>query len=91
MPTADAIDAPPAITNRLRKLGLERREDLLLHLPLRYEDETRITAIAPAPPASRCRSKVQLLDLSLRPAPRRQLVLRVCDARPRTAFSICAS
>jgi len=49
MPMADAIDAPPAIRNRLKKLGLERLDDLVLHLPSRYEDETQITAIAGAP------------------------------------------
>ena len=30
---------------RLQKLGLRREQDLLLHLPLRYEDETRIVPI----------------------------------------------
>ena len=31
---------------KLRKLGIEREQDLALHLPLRYEDLTRITPIA---------------------------------------------
>ncbi|HWS74762.1 MAG TPA: OB-fold nucleic acid binding domain-containing protein, partial [Quisquiliibacterium sp.] len=31
---------------RLARLGIRREQDLLLHLPLRYEDETRITPIA---------------------------------------------
>lgn len=30
----------------LARLGLQRAEELLLHLPLRYEDETRLTPIA---------------------------------------------
>ena len=29
-----------------RRLGLVRPEDFLLHLPLRYEDETRLVPIA---------------------------------------------
>lgn len=29
----------------LRKLGLDRAIDLALHLPLRYEDETRIVKL----------------------------------------------
>ena len=41
----------------LRKLGLERAIDLALHLPLRYEDETRITAWAMRARATRCRSR----------------------------------
>ena len=81
MPAADAIAAPPAIRNLLRKLGLERREDLVLHLPLRYEDETRITAIAAAPLGVPVQLEVRLLEVTLRLAPRRQLLLRVCDAR----------
>jgi ATP-dependent DNA helicase RecG len=81
MPSADAIAAPPAIRNHLRKLGLERRDDLVLHLPLRYEDETRITAIAAAPLGVPVQLEVRLLEVTLRLAPRRQLLLRVCDAR----------
>jgi ATP-dependent DNA helicase RecG len=35
----------PALAETLRKLGIERVQDLWFHLPLRYEDRTRITAI----------------------------------------------
>ena len=80
MPTEDTIDAPPAIRNRLRKLGLERRHDLVLHLPLRYEDETRVISIAEAPIGVPVQVEGELLDLSVRLAPRRQLVARVGDA-----------
>jgi ATP-dependent DNA helicase RecG len=80
MPTADTIDAPPAIRNRLRKLGLERRQDLVLHLPLRYEDETRVISIAEAPIGVPVQVEGELLNLSVRLAPRRQLVARVGDA-----------
>ena len=38
--------------NGLAKLDIHRPEDLLLHLPLRYEDETRLTPIAAARPGS---------------------------------------
>ncbi|MDR1349875.1 MAG: hypothetical protein LBJ59_03660, partial [Zoogloeaceae bacterium] len=37
-----------ALQEKLKRLGLTRREDLLLHLPLRYEDETRVTPVATA-------------------------------------------
>jgi len=36
----------PALAATLAKLGLERVQDLWFHLPLRYEDKTRVTAIA---------------------------------------------
>jgi ATP-dependent DNA helicase RecG len=43
--TAKPLSAPQ---KALRKLGLVRPIDLALHLPLRYEDETRITRLADA-------------------------------------------
>ncbi len=39
----------PAIKKKLEKLGIHRRIDLVLHLPLRYEDETRRYPIAKVP------------------------------------------
>jgi ATP-dependent DNA helicase RecG len=36
----------PALVATLARLGLERLQDLWFHLPLRYEDKTRVTAIA---------------------------------------------
>ena len=41
-PTSPAISGPQ---KALRKLGLLRPIDLALHLPLRYEDETRIVSL----------------------------------------------
>jgi ATP-dependent DNA helicase RecG len=35
----------PAQAAKLARLGLENLQDLLLHLPLRYEDRTRLYAI----------------------------------------------
>ena len=39
----------PAIEKKLSKLGIQQPSDWLLHLPLRYEDETQCFAIAQAP------------------------------------------
>ncbi|WP_445620314.1 ATP-dependent DNA helicase RecG [Kushneria sp. Sum13] len=36
----------PAMRERLERLGLQVVEDLLFHLPLRYQDRTRVTPIA---------------------------------------------
>ena len=35
-----------AISNKLAKIGIHNLQDLLFHLPIRYEDRTRITPIA---------------------------------------------
>lgn len=40
--------SPSVRDKALRKLGLERPIDLALHLPLRYEDETRLVPLAEA-------------------------------------------
>ena len=44
-PKLPALSAPQ---KALRKLGLVRDIDLALHLPLRYEDETRIVRLRDA-------------------------------------------
>ncbi|WP_300319339.1 ATP-dependent DNA helicase RecG [Accumulibacter sp.] len=80
MPDADEIDAPAVLRDRLSKLGLERSDDLVLHLPLRYEDETRVTAIADARPGVPLQIEVMVREVSLRLAPRRQLLVQVADA-----------
>ncbi|HRD91926.1 MAG TPA: ATP-dependent DNA helicase RecG [Accumulibacter sp.] len=80
MPVADEIDAPPALRSRLRKLGLERRDDLVLHLPLRYEDETQLVAIGDAPIGVPLQVEVLVREVSVRRAPRRQLLVQVSDA-----------
>lgn len=43
----------PALAESLARLGLERVQDLWFHLPLRYEDKTRITTIADLRPGDR--------------------------------------
>jgi len=60
---------------RLEKLGLRTRFDLVLHLPLRYEDETLLTPLAEAPPG-----KPVLIEAPVRRAevtyrPKRQLIV----------------
>ncbi|MFN8999484.1 MAG: ATP-dependent DNA helicase RecG [Betaproteobacteria bacterium] len=90
MPTAEgaARGAPagefhglaPALAERLRKLGLRGLDDLVLLLPLRYEDETRVFAIAEAPHGEFTQVEGTVVDADVKYRPRRQLVARVCDA-----------
>ena len=77
---ADAIEAPPALKARLGKLGLTHKSDLVLHLPLRYEDETRVATIATAEGACPVQLEVTVEEVSVQFRPRRQLVARVADA-----------
>ena len=75
----DEIHAPPAILAGLHKLGLTRHEDLVLHLPIRYEDETTLTPIATAPWGRAIQLEVQVSEVTVQFRPRRQLLAQVHD------------
>ena len=77
---ADGIKAAPALQEKLKKLGLSRNDDLVLHLPLRYEDETICHALAEAPWGEPVQVEARVVDVSVQFRPRRQLVARVRDA-----------
>ncbi|RZS30154.1 ATP-dependent DNA helicase RecG [Corticibacter populi] len=70
----------PAIRKALDKLGLLRDIDLVLHLPLRYEDETRITPIASCREGQMVQIEAAVLNSEVQLQPRRQLVVTVQDA-----------
>jgi ATP-dependent DNA helicase RecG len=69
-----------ATASRLARLGILRSQDLILHLPLRYEDETRITPIGAAVPGEPVQIEAEVVEASVHYRPRRQLVVRVRDA-----------
>jgi len=66
---------PPATAGKLAKLGIRSRFDLLYHLPLRYEDETRLTPLEAALPGVPVlvQSPVRRAEIAFRP--KRQLVV----------------
>jgi ATP-dependent DNA helicase RecG len=66
---------PPATASKLAKLGIRSRHDLLYHLPLRYEDETRLTAPAAAMPGvtQLVQAPVRRAEVAFRP--KRQLLV----------------
>jgi len=63
----------------LEKLGLRRDIDLALHLPLRYEDETRVTAIADAPDGEPVQVEGIVRECRIELRSRRQLLVRIED------------
>ena len=69
----------PALAGKLSKLGVRRAFDLVLHLPLRYEDETRVLPIARAPSGLASQIEGVVSDCDVKYRPRRQLVARVRD------------
>jgi ATP-dependent DNA helicase RecG len=66
---------PPATAKKLAKLGIRSRFDLLYHLPLRYEDETRLTPLAAAPAGPPVLVQAPVLRAEIAFRPRRQLVV----------------
>jgi ATP-dependent DNA helicase RecG len=77
--TATAAFASPALAARLEKLGIRSRLDLVLHLPLRYEDETRLTALKDARPGAPVLVEAEILASEVKYRPRRTLVLKLTD------------
>ena len=63
----------------LHKLGLRRDIDLALHLPLRYEDETRITLLADARDGEMVQIEGQVTHSEIAFRPRRQLRVTLSD------------
>jgi len=64
----------------MEKLGLRRDIDLALHLPIRYEDETRITPIADSPDNEPVQVEGVVSECRIDQRGRRQLLVRLADA-----------
>ncbi|OZI74943.1 ATP-dependent DNA helicase RecG [Bordetella genomosp. 12] len=64
---------------RLRNLGLVEPEDFVLHLPLRYEDETRVTPIGSVRPGYSAQVEGEILRSEVLYRPRRQLTAVIAD------------
>ena len=83
-PTTVATSTPPRKTlsapqRALERLGLTRDIDLALHLPLRYEDETRLTPIAALREGESAQVQGQVQDARIELRPRRQLLVHLAD------------
>src|SRR5439155_16146431 len=68
------------VAAKLNKLGIRREFDLVLHLPLRYEDETRVTPIANAPPGLPVQVEGTVRSTEIVYRPKRQLASRIEDS-----------
>jgi ATP-dependent DNA helicase RecG len=69
----------PTTLAKLAKLGIHHRADLLLHLPLRYEDETHLTPIADAQPGMTVQVQGVITHSEVMFRPRRSLVCRLME------------
>ncbi len=78
MPAA-AAKPPTAPQRALLRLGLTRDIDLALHLPLRYEDETRLVPIAGLRDGDTAQVEGVVRDCQVQFRPRRQLVVHLAE------------
>ena len=69
----------PRVAERLEKIGIKEIPDLLFHLPLRYEDRTRITPIGAARHGTQVvvQGVIELTQVKF--GRRRSLLCRICD------------
>jgi len=80
--TQTQVSVPKPLTapqKALRKLGLDRAIDLALHLPLRYEDETRIVRLLDTREGDVAQIEATVTSCEVAYKPRRQLLVVVDD------------
>ncbi|MEI5999232.1 ATP-dependent DNA helicase RecG [Paraburkholderia bengalensis] len=85
-PEAPAAKKPAAkkatvakTADKLTKLGLTRDIDLVLHLPMRYEDETSLMPIGELLPGGIAQTEGVVYDNEIAYRPRRQLLVKMRD------------
>ncbi|WP_460589894.1 ATP-dependent DNA helicase RecG [Haliea atlantica] len=79
VPVSQLRGVGPRMAQRLADYGIHQVEDLLFHLPLRYQDRTRVTPLAALQDGvdAAFEGEVRLADISF--GRRRSLVVRVQD------------
>ncbi len=69
-----------ALADKLARLGIARDADLVLHLPLRYEDHTRLVPLGSLQPGADQQAEGTVVTTDIQYRPRRQLVCLLEDA-----------
>ncbi|MGA7180912.1 MAG: ATP-dependent DNA helicase RecG [Thiobacillaceae bacterium] len=85
MSKAFSFAVSESIQTKLEKLGITSDGDLVLHLPLRWEDETRIVPIGELRPESNAQIQATVEHAEIAYKPRRTLFLIVSDDSGRLA------
>jgi len=67
------------VAQKMAKIGLREEWDFALHLPIRYEDETRITRVRDARIGEACQIEAEIIHAEITYRPRRQLVVQTKD------------
>jgi ATP-dependent DNA helicase RecG len=75
--------ATPLVQQKLARIGIHKLSDLVTHLPLRYEDETRIVSIHDALSGETVQVEGTVVETTIKFRPGRQLVSEVDDGSGR--------
>jgi len=78
-PLAALKGVGPKLAERLRRLGLRTAEDVLLHLPLRYQDRTRVTPISQLHPGEEAQIEAGIIRAEVTGRGRRFLLCHLSD------------
>ena len=73
------------LADQLARLGLTRDADVVLHLPLRYEDHTRLVPLASLAAGLSVQTEGVVVNTDIQYRPRRQLVCLIADPDQRDA------
>ncbi len=73
------------LADQLVRLGITREADVVLHLPLRYEDHTRLVPLPAVQPALAVQTEGVVVRTEIQYRPRRQLVCLIADPDEREA------
>lgn len=89
-PVSSLKGVGPALQVSLNRLGIHTVQDLLFHLPLRYEDRTRIHSIAQLLPGQPAQVEGEVVEARIEPGRRRSLFVRLRDATGQLALRFYA-
>ena len=76
---ATTATARNSAADKLARIGITREEDLVLHLPLRYEDHTRITPLRDVKVGETVQTQGIVRSAEIQYRPRRQFVCLIRD------------
>ncbi len=83
--TAASPGKSRGLADLLARLGITRDADLVLHLPLRYEDHTRLTPLTSLAPGLGVQTEGVVVNTEIQYRPRRQLSCLLADPNDRSA------
>ncbi|MCQ9616341.1 ATP-dependent DNA helicase RecG [Paenalcaligenes niemegkensis] len=78
-PAKTAKKRAPTQADRFKRLGLMSDDDFIVHLPLRYEDETQVNTISQARPGEFIQIEGEIVQQEQSARPRRQLHATIAD------------